>query len=60
VPGEADRWIPFAVERGLEQLRQTMTLLEPGAGLLLLGEVGLTSHIADVIRRAGVPARLGI
>jgi len=25
---------------------------------VLRGEVGLTSHIADVIRRASVPARL--
>jgi hypothetical protein len=58
VPGEATHWISFAVERGLEQLRETVASIEPGAGLLLQGEVGLTSHIADVIRRAGIPARI--
>ena len=57
VPGEAERWVPFEVSRGLEELRSMIELLEPGAGLILDGEVGLTSHIADVIRRAGIPAR---
>jgi hypothetical protein len=27
-------------------------------GILLHGSVGLTSHIADVIRRAGIPAKI--
>jgi hypothetical protein len=46
VPGEATHWISFEVGRGLEQLRQTVASIEPGAGLLLQGEVGLTSHVA--------------
>lgn len=58
VPGEAERWIPFEAELGLEELRKAVALLAPGEGLVLRGEVGLTSHVADVIRRAGVPARL--
>ncbi|MEY9885572.1 hypothetical protein [Bradyrhizobium sp. USDA 329] len=58
VPGDAEHWIPFDVTVGLEQLRSTVSSLDPGAGLILRGDVGLTSHIADVIRRAGVPARI--
>lgn len=58
VPGEAEHWVAFDVKEGLENLRKAISQLEPGAGLVLRGEVGLTSHVADVIRRAGVPARI--
>jgi hypothetical protein len=58
VPGEARCWLEFYVENGLEQLRATLDHLPDGAGLTLVGEVGLTSHVADIIRRAGAPARL--
>ncbi|HMG47895.1 MAG TPA: hypothetical protein VK614_10595 [Allosphingosinicella sp.] len=56
--GEADQWIPFAPARGLEALRDQLAHLPSGAGLILKGRVGLTSHIADVIRKANVPARM--
>ena len=58
VPGEARHWTPFEVANGLEQLRSLIGQLPPGHGLKLIGEVGLTSHIADVIRKARVPARI--
>jgi hypothetical protein len=58
VPGEARHWTRFEVANGLEQLRSLIAHLEPGHGLDLIGEVGLTSHIADVIRKARVPARI--
>lgn len=58
VPGEAQRWIQFDVSEGLEELRRLLSRVEPGQGVDLLGEVGLTSHIADVIRKANVPARM--
>ena len=32
--------------------------MNAGEGLILKGRVGLTSHIADVVRRAGFPARI--
>lgn len=57
VPGEARHWTPFEVANGLEQLRRLIAQLQPGHGVELIGEVGLTSHIADVIRKANVPAR---
>jgi hypothetical protein len=58
VPGEARQWITYEVSNGLEQLRTLLAVLEPGSGLELIGEVGLTSHVADVIRKANVPARV--
>lgn len=58
VPGEAQRWIQFDVSKGLEELRGLLSRIEPGQGVDLLGEVGLTSHIADVMRKASVPARM--
>lgn len=58
VPGDAKQWTPFEVSKGLEELRSLIAGLDPGYGIDLYGEVGLTSHIADVIRKANVPARM--
>lgn len=58
VPGEAERWVEIPVELGLANLRATLSCLEPGDGALLVGDVGMTSHIADLVRKAGLPARL--
>lgn len=58
VPGEASRWRTFDVSRGLEELRRELSTTEEYEGIILIGQVGLTSHIADVIRKAGKPARL--
>src|SRR5262249_19949581 len=58
VPGSAKRWTFFDVSLGLEVLRDLIAKLKPDHGVELQGEVGLTSHIADVIRKANVPARM--
>ncbi|MER8873391.1 hypothetical protein NKI04_26415 [Mesorhizobium sp. M0814] len=58
VPGQAKRWAIFNASQSLEELRELLASLEPGHGVELRGEVGLTSHIADVIRKANVPARM--
>ncbi|MGB9367865.1 MAG: hypothetical protein WCE79_17825 [Xanthobacteraceae bacterium] len=59
VPGKPARWITFETKAGLEKLRECLATLNGSTGLVLKGEVGLTSHVADVIRRAGIPARIG-
>lgn len=56
---EADHWQTFDVREGIEELRKTVSALSDGTGLVLSERVGLTSHFADVIRRANVPARMG-
>lgn len=58
VPGQAKRWAIFNASQSLEELRELLASLKPGHGVELQGEDGLTSHIADVIRRANVPARM--
>lgn len=58
VPGEAPRWEVFQVSRGLEALRQFLDQLPSEVGVCIEGEVGLTSHIADLLRKARRPARV--
>jgi len=58
VPGEANEWVVFDVKDGLEALRQLVTSLAQDTGIYLNGNVGRTSHIADVVRKAGIPTRL--
>ncbi len=58
VPGEREHWIGFEVSRGLEELRALLRTLDGDAGVRLVGQVGMTSHIADLVRKSGVPARV--
>lgn len=58
VPGDARIWRKFAVSHGLEALRRELATLQSDEGIVLLGQVGLTSHVADVVRRTGRPARI--
>lgn len=58
VPGDASEWVVFHVEDGLDVLRDMVRRMAPDTGILIDGQVGLTSHIADVARKAGVPTRL--
>lgn len=60
VPGEASDWIEFDVRDGLASLRKLLSDLPEGYGVTMIGEFGMTSHIADVLRRAGRPARYSI
>jgi hypothetical protein len=58
VPGDAERWVGIDVSLPLESIRTIISKLDQGVGLILSGDVGLTSHIADVVRKAGRPARI--
>lgn len=59
VAGEADAWEHFDPSLGLPALRSFLLGLSAGVGVNLTRRIGLTSHIADVIRKAGRPARVG-
>ncbi len=54
----ATNWVPFDVAQGLEALRSLIADLDDETGVEIRGRVGVTSHIADVIRKANVPARM--
>lgn len=59
VGGEVRRWRTFDVDDGLPALRALVDeVRDTGEGIVLRGNVGLTSHFGDVVRRAGVPTRL--
>lgn len=58
VPGEASQWVKFKASDGLNALRNLLATLPTDNGIVLQGEIGLTSHIADVLRKWGQPARI--
>ncbi|USI76522.1 hypothetical protein [Sphingopyxis sp. USTB-05] len=58
VEGDAEEWIDFEVAAGLPALRLLLEQVPDNAGVNVIGDVGLTSHIADVLRKWGRPARL--
>lgn len=58
-PGEPERFIAFDVRGGLEQLRKLIAQAKTeGFGIVLRGDVGITSHFGDVFRRNEIPSRL--
>jgi hypothetical protein len=54
----AKHWQDFDVSKGLENLRIVVSKLPPDTGIILSQRVGLTSHFADVLRRANVAAKM--
>jgi hypothetical protein len=58
VPGEPANWQRFDVDEGLDGLRKALKALPADTGVKLHGRIGLTSHIADVLRKAKVPSRI--
>lgn len=56
--GDAAKWVAFNVAEGLTALRTFVGKIPAGTGLILDGDVGLTSHIADVVRKWGGPAKI--
>jgi hypothetical protein len=57
-PGTASRWHRFDPSQGLDPLRDLIAALAPGEGIELSGDVGVTSHAGDLLRRAAIPSRL--
>jgi hypothetical protein len=59
VPGQPLRFRRFKVKEGLEALRNLLPEVQAGGdGIVLVGDVGITSHFGDLLRRAGIPSRL--
>lgn len=61
-PGEpVEGWLDFHPDSGLDRLRDLIAQArESGNGVRVTGQVGLTSHVGDLLRRADVPARLDL
>lgn len=57
-PGHASTWVEFEPKRGLAALRELVAGLSGSdTGVLVTGRVGVTSHVGDLLRKAGIPAR---
>jgi hypothetical protein len=57
-PGTPSRWHRFDPSRGLEGLRELIASVGVGEGIEIAGDVGVTSHAGDLLRRAAIPSRL--
>lgn len=58
-PGSASTYHEFEVEQGLEALRKLISTVEgKDEGIILVGDIGITSHFADVLRRAEIPSTI--
>lgn len=58
-PGNEDTvYIEYHTENGIEGLRDLIANLAEGQGIILVGNVGITSHLGDLLRKAGVPSKL--
>jgi hypothetical protein len=58
-PGEASSYRRFIVSEGIHSLRQLIEEVKvTGEGVILVGSIGITSHLGDLLRRARVPSRL--
>jgi hypothetical protein len=58
-PGSASEWVTFEPSDGLDALRQLIRDVKgTGVGVLVVGGVGATSHVGDLLRRAKIPSRL--
>ena len=58
-PGEADRYREFNVTDGIDALRALISEVQnSGEGIMLVGDVGVTSHLGDLLRRARIPSHI--
>lgn len=58
-PGVANAWLRFEPRLGLDALRQLVAIAQQtGAGVEVVGAVGTTSHVGDILRSAKVPGRI--
>ena len=58
-PGQPERWLDYDPKDGLATLRALASQARTeAAGIYVVRPVGITSHVGDVIRAAGVPGRM--
>ena len=59
VPGMARSEVEFEAAGGLPALRSLIAQIEgTEIGMRIKGDIGMTSHIADLLRRHGIPSRI--
>jgi hypothetical protein len=58
--GEASIYHRFDVSEGIDELRKLIARVagKSGEGIILVGQVGVTSHLGDLLRKAEIPSRV--
>ena len=57
--GEAGFYHRFEVSRGIDELRTLISKVHNTSdGIILVGRVGVTSHLGDLLRKAQIPSRI--
>ena len=52
VGGEPESWVDFQTAQGLDKLQELINSSESNVGINLIGNIGITSHLGDVLRKA--------
>lgn len=56
--GGATRWVEYDPTEGLDRLQELVVeVSRAGVGVVVTRPIGVTSHVGDILRRAGIPAR---
>jgi len=58
VDGNPDRYLNFDVTLGLNELRRAISIIGKNQGICLVGDVGITSHFGDLLRKAKIPSKI--
>lgn len=54
-PGKVSEFVQFETKRGIEELRRLVaTMSSSDMGIELIGDIGVTSHMGDLLRKAGI------
>jgi hypothetical protein len=57
-PGEVSFFHRFEVTDGIDALRDLINRTRSHEGIVLIGRVGITSHLGDLLRKARIPSRI--
>ncbi|HKB67182.1 MAG TPA: hypothetical protein VKC61_15110 [Pyrinomonadaceae bacterium] len=57
-PGEPTSFHRFEVKEGIENLRKLIQRIKKDEGIVIAGEIGITSHLGDLLRKAKIPSRI--
>jgi hypothetical protein len=60
-PGDPKVFHRFDVKEGIERLRELIQRIQNlDEGITIVGEVGITSHLGDLLRKAKIPSRIEV
>ena len=54
--GDSTLYIPYETANGINGLRDLIANHKPDTGIKLIGDVGITSHFGDLLRKANIPS----